>query len=306
VDKVKGGLVVDLGVRGFVPGSHVDLSQAKGRRFEWFVGQSLPLKVIEVDRPKARVILSHRLAAEEERQRRKESLFTTLEEGQVVEGTVKRITDFGAFVDLGGVDGLLPISEMAWMYIKHPSEVVRRNQRLRLMVLRVDREAGKISLGLKQLLDDPWQEVPDRYSVGDLARGKIVRLVPSGAFMRLRDREIDAFIPISELAEKRVGKVEEVVQPGLAVEAIITEIRAEERRMIVSLRRAARERERKRVREYMQTQEDEGRVTIGDLAGELLRQVVERPKVETAETPDESPEPESPEPRGEVPRGDEE
>ncbi|KRT75774.1 MAG: hydroxymethylbutenyl pyrophosphate reductase [Armatimonadetes bacterium CSP1-3] len=306
VDKVKGGLVVDLGVRGFVPGSHVDLSQAKGRRFEWFVGQSLPLKVIEVDRPKARVILSHRLAAEEERQRRKESLFTTLEEGQVVEGTVKRITDFGAFVDLGGVDGLLPISEMAWMYIKHPSEVVRRNQRLRLMVLRVDREAGKISLGLKQLLDDPWQEVPDRYSVGDLARGKIVRLVPSGAFMRLRDREIDAFIPISELAEKRVGKVEEVVQPGLAVEAIITEIRAEERRMIVSLRRAARERERKRVREYMQSQEDEGRVTIGDLAGELLRQVVERPKVETAETSDESPEPESPEPRGEVPRGDEE
>ena len=306
VDKVKGGLVVDLGVRGFVPGSHVDLSQAKGRRFEWFVGQSLPLKVIEVDRPKARVILSHRLAQEEERQRRKESLFTTLEEGQVVEGTVKRITDFGAFVDLGGVDGLLPISEMAWMYIKHPSEVVRRNQRLRLMVLRVDREAGKISLGLKQLLDDPWQEVPDRYSVGDLARGKIVRLVPSGAFMRLRDREIDAFIPISELAEKRVGKVEEVVQPGLAVEAIITEIRAEERRMIVSLRRAARERERKRVREYMQSQEDEGRVTIGDLAGELLRQVVERPKVETAETSDKSPEPESPEPRGEVPRGDEE
>jgi len=306
VDKVKGGLVVDLGVRGFVPGSHVDLSQAKGRRFEWFVGQSLPLKVIEVDRPKARVILSHRLAAEEERQRRKESLFTTLEEGQIVEGTVKRITDFGAFVDLGGVDGLLPISEMAWMYIKHPSEVVRRNQRLRLMVLRVDREAGKISLGLKQLLDDPWQEVPDRYSVGDLARGKIVRLVPSGAFMRLRDREIDAFIPISELAEKRVGKVEEVVQPGLAVEAIITEIRAEERRMIVSLRRAARERERKRVREYMQSQEDEGRVTIGDLAGELLRQVVERPKAETAETSDESPEPESPEPRGEVPRGDEE
>ena len=306
VDKVKGGLVVDLGVRGFVPGSHVDLSQAKGRRFEWFVGQSLPLKVIEVDRPKARVILSHRLAAEEERQRRKESLFTTLEEGQVVEGTVKRITDFGAFVDLGGVDGLLPISEMAWMYIKHPSEVVRRNQRLRLMVLRVDREAGKISLGLKQLLDDPWQEVPDRYSVGDLARGKIVRLVPSGAFMRLRDREIDAFIPISELAEKRVGKVEEVVQPGLAVEAIITEIRAEERRMIVSLRRAARERERKRVREYMQSQEDEGRVTIGDLAGELLRQVVERPKVEPEEPPGESPEPESPEPRGEVPRGDEE
>jgi len=297
VDKVKGGLVVDLGVRGFVPGSHVDLSQAKGRRFEWFVGQSLPLKVIEVDRPKARVILSHRLASEEERMRRKETLFTTLEEGQIVEGTVKRITDFGAFVDLGGVDGLLPISEMAWMYVKHPSEVVRRNQRLRLMVLRVDREAGKISLGLKQLLDDPWQEIPDQVSPGDVVRGKIVRLVPSGAFVRLRDREIDAFIPISELAEKRVAKVEDAVQPGQSVEAIVTEIRAEERRMIVSLRRAARERERRRVRDYIQHQEDEGRVTIGDLAGELLRQVVERPKPPAAEPAEESPEPPAEEPR---------
>ncbi len=282
VDKVKGGLVVDLGVRGFVPGSHVDLSQARGRRFEWFVGQSLPLKVIEVDRPKGRVILSHRLASEEDRLRRKETLFTTLEEGQIVEGTVKRITDFGAFVDLGGVDGLLPISEMAWIYIKHPSEVVRRNQHLKLMVLRVDREAGKISLGLKQILDDPWQEVSDRYTVGQLVRGKIVRLVGSGAFVRLREGEIDAFIPVSELAEKRVGKVEDAVQPGQTVEAIITEIRAEERRMIVSLRRAARERERARVKEYMQTQEDDGRVTIGDVAGELLRQVVESPKAETA------------------------
>ncbi|MGH2454553.1 MAG: 30S ribosomal protein S1 [bacterium] len=283
VDKVKGGLVVDLGVRGFVPGSHVDLSQARGRRFEWFVGQALPLKVIEVDRPKGRVILSHRLASEEDRLRRKESLFTTLEEGQIVEGTVKRITDFGAFVDLGGVDGLLPISEMAWIYIKHPSEVVRRNQHLKLMVLRVDREAGKISLGLKQILDDPWQEVPDRYTVGELVRGKIVRLVGSGAFIRIREGEIDAFIPISELAEKRVGKVEDAVQPGQMVEAIITEIRAEERRMIVSLRRAARERERTRVKEYIQTQEDGGRVTIGDVAGELLRQVVQRPQAEAAD-----------------------
>jgi len=152
-------------------------------------------------------------------------------------------------------------------------------------VLRVDREGGKISLGLKQLLDDPWQEVPHRYSVGELVRGKIVRLVPSGAFMRLRDREIDAFIPISELAEKRVAKVEDAVQPGQSVEAIVTEIRAEERRMIVSLRRAARERERRRVRDYMQSQEDEGRVTIGDVAGELLRQVVERPRAAQPEPP---------------------
>jgi small subunit ribosomal protein S1 len=283
VDKVKGGLVVDLGIRGFVPGSHVDLSLAKGRRFEWFVGQSIPLKVIEVDRGKGRVILSHRLAAEEERKSRRESVLASLEEGAIVEGVVKRITDFGAFIDLGGVDGLLPISEMAWTYIRHPSEVVRRNQHLKVQVLRIDREGGKISLGLKQILEDPWAEVTEHYRVGDIARGKVVRTVASGAFVRLRD--IDAFLPISELAEKRVGKVEDVVQIGQQVEVMVTDIRPEERRMIVSLRRVAREAERKRVKEYMRSQEDEGRVTIGDAVGELLRQVVE-PRAETPEKPE--------------------
>jgi 4-hydroxy-3-methylbut-2-enyl diphosphate reductase len=273
VDKVKGGLVVDLGLRGFVPGSHVDLSQAKGRRFEWFVGQSIPLKIIEVDRGKGRVILSHRLAVEEERKTRREDVLISLKEGVVVEGVVKRITDFGAFIDLGGVDGLLPISEMAWTYIRHPSEVVRRNQHLRVQVLRIDREAGKISLGLKQILDDPWADVGEHYHAGDAAKGRVVRIVPSGAFIRLQD--VDAFLPIAEVAEKRVAKVEDALEIGQTIEAMITEIRPEERRMIVSLRRMAREAERKRVKDYLKTQEDEGRVTIGDAVGALLRQAVE-------------------------------
>jgi 4-hydroxy-3-methylbut-2-enyl diphosphate reductase len=282
VDKVKGGLVVDLGLRGFVPGSHVDLSQAKGRRFEWFVGQSIPLKVIEVDRGKGRVILSHRLAVEDVRRSRRDEVFTTLQEGAVVEGTVKRITDFGAFIDLGGVDGLLPISEMAWTYIRHPSEVVRRNQHLRVQVLRVDREGGKISLGLKQILEDPWSDVADRYHTGDVVKGKVVRIVPSGAFVRLRD--LDAFLPISEIAEKRVAKIEEAVEVGQTLDVMVTELRPDERRMLVSLRRVAREAERKRVKEFLRVQEDEGRVTIGDAVGALLRQVVE-------------PRPEEPQPR---------
>jgi 4-hydroxy-3-methylbut-2-enyl diphosphate reductase len=273
VDKVKGGLVVDLGVRGFVPGSHVDLSQSKGRRFEWFVGQSIPLKVIEVDRGKGRVILSHRLAVDEERKSRREDVLTSLQEGAIVEGAVKRITDFGAFIDLGGVDGLLPISEMAWTYIRHPSEVVRRNQHLRVQVLRIDREAGKISLGLKQILDDPWAEIGEQHHAGEVTKGKIVRIVPSGAFVRLR--EIDAFLPIAEVAEKRVAKVEDALEVGQTIEAMITEIRPEERRMILSVRRLAREAERKRVKDYLKTQEDEGRVTIGDAVGALLRQAVE-------------------------------
>lgn len=272
VDKVKGGLVVDLGLRGFVPGSHVDLTQAKGRRFEWFVGQSIPLKVLEVDRVKGRAVLSHRLAVEDVRKKAKEDLFTSLREGNVVEGTVKRLTDFGAFIDLGGADGLLPISEMSWTYIKHPSEVLRRNQHVRVQVLRADREAGRISLGLKQILDDPWQNAQARFRSGDVVQGKVVRTVASGAFVRLGD--LDAFIPISELAEKRTAKVEDVVKPGDAIEAMVAEIRPDERRMTLSIRKMERDKERRRVRDVMKAQEDEGRVTIGDIAGDLLQQAV--------------------------------
>ena len=283
VDKVKGGLVVDLGLRGFVPGSHVDLSRAKGRQFEALVGQSIPLRVLEVDRPKGRVILSHKNAVTEERAKAREELLVSLEEGQVHEGIVRRLTDFGAFVDLGGIDGLLPISEMSWTYIKHPSEVVHRGQRLTVAVLRVDREAGRISLGLKHILPDPWQHIGGRYRSGQAVTGKVVRIVASGAFVRLD--EVDAFIPISEAAEKRVQKVTDVLEVGQTVEALVTEIRPDERRMIVSLRRLARERERARVKDYISAQTEEGRVTIGDIAGELLRQVVTAPAVSPPDRP---------------------
>jgi len=276
VDKVKGGLVVDLGLRGFVPGSHVDLSEAKGRQFEALVGQSIPLKVIEVDRGKGRVILSHKTAVAEVRTQRRGELLGTLEEGEIRDGVVKRLTDFGAFVDIGGVDALLPISEMSWTYIKHPSEVVRRGQHLKVAVLRVDREAGRISLGLKHILPDPWQHLGEAYRPGQTVSGKVVRIVTSGAFVRLG--EVDGFLPISELAEKRVGKVEDVLAVGQTLEALITEVRAEERRMILSLKRLARARERQQVKEYISNQEPSGRVTIGDIAGDLLRRAVTTPE----------------------------
>jgi ribosomal protein S1 len=276
VDKVKGGLVVDLGLRGFVPGSHVDLSEAKGRQFESLVGQSIPLKVIEVDRGKGRVILSHKTAVAEERTKRRGELLTSLEEGEIREGTVKRLTDFGAFVDIGGVDALLPISEMSWTYIKHPSEVVRRGQRLKVAVLRVDHEAGRISLGLKHILPDPWQHLGETYRPGQTVSGKVVRTVASGAFVRLG--EVDAFMPISELADKRVGKVEDVLTVGQTIEALVTEVRVEERRMILSLKRLARQRERQQVKDYISSQEPSGRVTIGDIAGDLLRRAVTTPE----------------------------
>ena len=228
--------------------------------------------MIEVDRAKGRVILSHKNAIAEERAKARVEVLGSLQEGQVHEGIVRRLTDFGAFVDLGGIDGLLPISEMSWTYIKHPSEAIRRNQRLKLTVLRVDREAGRISLGLKQILEDPWQKVGEHFRVGDTVKGKVVRLVSSGAFVRLRD--LDAFLPIAEASEKRVNKIEDVLKVGDTIEAMVAEIRPDERRMLLSVRKMERERERKRVKEVLRQQEEESRITIGDIAGALLQQAV--------------------------------
>jgi len=178
-ERVKGGLVVDLGIRGFVPASHVGSGQA--RNLEKYVGMILPLKVIEVDRDRRKVVLSHKLATEEERAAQREETLASLAEGQVRAGVVRRITDYGAFVDIGGVDGLLHISEMSWTRIKHPNEVLKVGDEINVMVLKTNLEQGRISLGLRQILPDPWTEAPNRYHPGDVVSGSVTRLVPFGA-----------------------------------------------------------------------------------------------------------------------------
>lgn len=266
-DRVKGGLVVDLGIRGFIPASHV--GSGKVRNLEKYIGQSLPLKVIEVDKERRKVVLSHRLAAEEERQRQREKTIESLAEGQVRWGVVRRITDYGAFIDLGGVDGLLHISEMSWTRIKHPSEVVKQGDRIQVMVLKVNLEANRISLGLRQILPDPWGEVPERYHVGDVVRGTVSRLVPFGAFVQL-DEGIEGIIPNSELSHKRVNKPEGVVKVGDEVEVKVLEIHPEERRMILSKRQLEPMPEREQpAREYQrQPSRERDRITIGDVLDE--------------------------------------
>src|SRR5438105_8621948 len=168
-DRVKGGLVVDLGIRGFVPASHV--GTGKVRNLEKYIGEILPLKVIEVDRDRRKVVLSHRLATEEEREAQRQETLATLAEGQIRKGVVRRITDYGAFVDIGGVDGLLHISEMSWTRIKHPSDVLKVGDEIQVMVLKTNLEQGRISLGLRQILPDPWTEARDKYNPGDTVQG---------------------------------------------------------------------------------------------------------------------------------------
>jgi 4-hydroxy-3-methylbut-2-enyl diphosphate reductase len=268
-DRVKGGLVVDLGIRGFVPASHV--GSGKVRNLEKYVGQSLPLKVIEVDRDRRKVVLSHRLATEEEREAQKAETLSNLAEGQVRKGIVRRITDYGAFVDIGGVDGLLHISEMSWTRIKHPNDVLKVNDEIQVMILKTNLDQGRISLGLRQILPDPWIEARNLYQPGDIIIGVVTRLVPFGAFVQL-DGGIEGIIPNSELSSRRINKPEEVVQVGDHVEVKILDIRPEERRMTLSIRQAQGNKDRRQYQEYQQRGRPEEGATIGEMVGHKFEQ----------------------------------
>ena len=291
VDRVKGGLVVDLGLRGFLPASHVRTRNVHA--LDRFIGQSLKVKIIEVDRARKRVVVSHKSAVEEERQKRREKTLESLEESKVYCGIVRRITDYGAFVDLGGVDGLLHLTEMSWTRIDHPSQAVKVGDRIDVMVLRYDREKNRISLGLKQILPDPWEEVPKNYKVGDVVAGTVTRVVPFGAFIRL-ESGIEGIIPNAELPGERGKRATDVLAAGQKVDAKIVNIRAGERRMTLSLRQFEQAKERQHIEEYMGRQGDQSRVTIGDLFGSMLAgtQAARQPEDEAAETEAAKPGPE--------------
>ena len=265
-ERVKGGLLVDVGVRGFVPASHV----ARGfvDNLDQFVGQTLRLKVLEIDRGRRNVVLSRREVLEQEYQEAKRRLFGTLKEGQVVSGTVRRLTDFGAFVDLGGgVEGLLHVSEMAWSRVRHPSDVLQEGQTIKAMVLNVDREHERISLGLKQVLPNPWDTVAERFQVGDVVDGEVTRLVDFGAFVRL-ENGVEGLVHISQLADRHVAKPDEVVSPGQQVRVKILSIDPQARRIGLSLREAPQPGEAAASQPNRASAESQG-VTIGELYANL-------------------------------------
>lgn len=233
VDRVKGGLVVDVGVRGFVPATHV--GSGKLRNIEKFVGNPLQLKVIEIDRERKKVVLSNREAEEQRRSRAKEDIFENVKVGEIVDGTVRRLTDYGAFVDLGGVDGLLHISEMSWARINHPKEMFKEGQKIKVMVLRLDSGAGKISLGHRQVLPDPWKLIRENYRVGQQLKVHIGRIVQSGAFIKLPEGA-EAFLPVSEMSSRRIKRPQEVVEENQEVDVQVIDLRPDERRMVLSMR----------------------------------------------------------------------
>ena len=234
IEVVKGGLILDLGVRGFLPASLVDIRRVQD--LDEFLGKELRCKVIELNRSRNNVVLSRRAVLEDERKEMRQAILDRLNPGDVVEGQISNIVDFGAFVDLDGMDGLIHISELSWCHVNHPSEVLEIGQNVKVKVLDIDRERQRISLGLKQTQSDPWQQVLENYSEEDVVEGRVTKVVTFGAFVEILPG-VEGLVHISELAQHHVENPREVVSQGEAVNVLIIEIDGERRRLSLSLKR---------------------------------------------------------------------
>ncbi|MDH7576299.1 MAG: bifunctional 4-hydroxy-3-methylbut-2-enyl diphosphate reductase/30S ribosomal protein S1 [Bacillota bacterium] len=262
---VKGGLLVDvLGIRGFLPASLVERGYVAD--LEKYIGKNLRLRVIEFDRNRGKVVLSQKAILQEEYLKAQKELWETIQPGEIRKGTVRHLTNFGAFVDLGGVDGLLHISEMSWGRVNHPSEVVQEGDEVEVCVLSVDKENKRISLSLKQAQPNPWETVDERYQVGQIVSGRIVRLVSFGVFVEI-EPGVEGLVHISRLADHRVGKPEDVVTVGQEVKVKILDINKQDRRISLSIRDA-------KVNNEKETKNpssgSEVCLNLGDVFGELF------------------------------------
>jgi small subunit ribosomal protein S1 len=234
IEVVKGGLIIDLGVRGFLPASLVDIRRVPN--LDEYMGTKIESKVIELNRSRNNVVLSRRAVLEEERKEVRQQILDRLQPGLVVEGQISNIVDFGAFVDLDGIDGLIHISELSWSHVNHPSEILTIGDTVKVKVLDIDRDRQRISLGLKQTQEDPWQRIVDTYNVGDELEGKVTKVVTFGAFVEILDG-VEGLVHISELAPHHVESPREVVHPGDEIRVQILEIDSERRRLSLSAKR---------------------------------------------------------------------
>jgi small subunit ribosomal protein S1 len=234
IEVVKGGLILDLGIRGFLPASLVDIRRVAN--LDEFMGTTIECRVIELNRQRNNVVLSRRAVLEEERKEQRQEILDRLHPGDVVEGQISNIVDFGAFVDLAGIDGLIHISELSWSHVNHPSELLSIGETVQVKVLDIDRERQRISLGLKQTQEDPWQRVVDTYNVGDELEGVVTKVVTFGAFVEILDG-VEGLVHISELAAHHVENPREVVAPGDPVKVKVLEIDDERRRLSLSVKR---------------------------------------------------------------------
>ena len=249
---VKGGLVASVsGLRGFIPASQMELHFVKD--LSVYVGQTVKAMPIEIDVRKQRLILSRRQLLEEERSKKQDEIFSTIEAGQTVKGTVKRLVDYGAFIDIGGVDGLAHISDLSWERVKHPSDVLKVGEEIDVFVKNVDPDSKRISLSVKETLPDPWLEKADNYHEGDHIEGKIIKLTDFGAFMEI-EPGFDGLIPMGELCDRRIERADEAVHTGDIVVVKVMKIDTKRKRISLSINRAKRDADAALVKSYQESQ----------------------------------------------------
>lgn len=277
-EEVKGGLIgIVEGIRGFIPASHIDIGYVED--LQQFINKVLPVKIIELDRRKNKLILSRKVLMEEEKETKKKELLNSIKVGDRIKGEVKRLTDFGAFVDIGGIDGLIHISEMSWNRIDHPSEVLQVGQEVEVEVLAVDPERERVSLGYKQTQPHPWDNILEKYEKGQIVEGKVVRLADFGAFVEL-EPGVEGLVHVSQIAYHHVEKPQDELDEGQVVKVKILDIKPEERRISLSIKEAIErpKKEEKKSRAKQQpvhTDNEEPITTIGDLVGDILREKVD-------------------------------
>ena len=238
IEVVKGGLIIDIGLRGFLPASLVDLRRVKD--LDMYLNTELEARIIEMDRNRNNVVLSRRVLLEEGRKNERAEILAKLTKGMRLKGSVSSIVDFGAFVDLGGIDGLVHISELSWNHVNHPSEVVKVGQEVEVEVLDVDLNRERISLGLKQTQPDPWVKLVEAYPVGTIVDGTVTKVVPFGAFVQLGEAT-EGLVHISEMAPRHIETPSQVVKVGDVVKVKVMEINPERRRISLSMKAAAAE-----------------------------------------------------------------
>ncbi|WP_420542168.1 30S ribosomal protein S1 [Slackia heliotrinireducens] len=238
IEVVKGGLILDIGLRGFLPASLVDLRRVKD--LDMYLNTELEACVIEMDRNRNNVVLSRRALLEDARKNERAEILGQLKAGMRLNGVVSSIVDFGAFVDLGGIDGLVHISELSWNHVNHPSEVVKVGQEVEVEVLKVELDRERISLGLKQTTEDPWLKLVEAYPAGSIIDGKVTKIVPFGAFVELGNN-VEGLVHISEMAPRRIDTPAQVVKVGQDVKVKVMEVNPERRRISLSMKAAAAE-----------------------------------------------------------------
>jgi small subunit ribosomal protein S1 len=232
--KVKGGLIVNIGVDSFLPASHIDIQPPKN--LDQYVGQTYDFKVLKINLDRKNIVLSRRELIEQQRTEKRRNLLDSIQPGQIRKGVVKNITDFGAFIDLDGMDGLLHITDMSWGRITHPSEMLKQGEEVNVMIIEVNREKERVSLGLKQTTKNPWDEIDRKYPVGAKVHGKVVNLVPYGAFIEI-EPGVEGLVHITEMSwTKRITKPAEMLKVGQELDAVVLGIQKEEQKISLGLR----------------------------------------------------------------------